>query len=431
MSFKIAKELVSNFEQKNVAKFSVQYDELLNSVSPSVRMQAISGMIKFELNSEKIAKLLEDPHPGVRKTAVKYFREMGVADDYEKMIPLLDDPEESVCIEAIQTIYWLTSDYELRPMLNNDSPKIRLAVLKTLEEEIENETLEPLLTDLNPGVQKLALSIKIKRTQDVELLKKTVSESSDFQLRKTALVKLIPIEPKYCLEKLEAFLTDRSAFSDRERQSFISIIKDLPLDIAEKIVNGIVEQRKDDVLIPKLIMPYVNLNIEAPSRVISSLEYFVEHENAEIRAQSLKGFAKLNETSTVPIIRSKISDPDERVRTASMNAMSKMLDYHIVEIIDDVCKDYSKNVRKAAVRAIGRLKIEDAYSFIIDTIKNYKEDDGVRKESMNIAARLKLGEAVPILKQIMQNPQEDFDMINISARSLLRISPEAVIELLS
>jgi HEAT repeat protein len=114
-----------------------------------------------------------------------------------------------------------------------------------------------------------------------------------------------------------------------------------------------------------------------------------------------------------------------------MNAMSKMLDYHIVEIIDDVCKDYSKTVRKAAIRAIGRLKIEDAYTFVTETIKNYKEDDGVRKEAMNIAARLKLGEAVPILESIMQNQHEDFDMINNAARSLLRISPEAVIELLS
>ncbi len=431
MSFKVAKELVSNFEQKNVAKFSVQYDELLDSVSPSVRMQAINGMIKFELNSEKLGRMLEDPHPGVRKTAVKYFREMGSADDYEKIVSLLSDPEESVCVEAVQTIYWLTSDYDLRPFLENDSPKIRLAVLKTMEEELENENLEPLIDDLNPKVKKLALSIKIKRTQDVELLKRTISESKDFQLRKTALNKLIHIEPKYCLEKLESFLNDHSSFSDRERQSLLSIIKDLPVDIAEKIVNGIVEERKDDILIPKLIMPYVNLNIEAPSRVISSLEYFVDHENAEIRAQSLKGFAKLNETSTVPTIRSKITDPDERVRTASMNAMSKMLDYHIVEIIDDVCKDYSKTVRKAAIRAIGRLKIEDAYIFVTETIKNYKEDDGVRKEAMNIAARLKLGEAVPILESIMQNQHEDFDMINNAARSLLRISPEAVIELLS
>jgi HEAT repeat protein len=190
-----------------------------------------------------------------------------------------------------------------------------------------------------------------------------------------------------------------------------------------------VEKVQDPELMDKLIVPYVVINMEAPAKVIGVLNSLSQNEIPEIRVQVLKGFSKLNETSTVETIRSMYKDPDEKVRAACVATMTKMLDYYLVELIDELVHDYSKHVRKAIIKAIGRLKIEDAYHYILSTIDNQLEDDSVRKEAMIIASRLKLAEAADVLEKIIKNEYEEFEITNHSARALLRISPERVIEL--
>jgi len=429
MSYKTARELVSNFEQKRLAKFSVQYEELLTSLSPSVRIQAINGLIKLVIHSNNVEGLLKDPNPLVRKAAVKYYRENGVSDDYKIILPLLDDPEEKVVEEVIQTIYWLTSEYDIKSYLQNDSPKIRYITLKTLEEEIEDERLDKLIEDLNPKVKKLAWMIKTNRSDDPDFLKRVIQESDEFLLIKTALKKLLPYDVSFCIKVIETAIEDSKKYSLKNRRSLLSLIKDIPLDAAEKIINNQVEKVQDPELMDKLIVPYVVINMEAPAKVIGVLNSLSQNEIPEIRVQVLKGFSKLNETSTVETIRSMYKDPDEKVRAACVATMTKMLDYYLVELIDELVHDYSKHVRKAIIKAIGRLKIEDAYHYILSTIDNQLEDDSVRKEAMIIASRLKLAEAADVLEKIIKNEYEEFEITNYSARALLRISPERVIEL--
>src|SRR6056297_414624 len=431
MSYKTARELVSNFEQKRLAKFSIQYEDLLASMSPAVKIQAVNGLMKFEIHSNKVEDLLKDPHPLVRKSAVKYYRENGTSEDYKKLLPLLEDPEEKVVEEVIQTIYWLTSEYDIKAFLDNDSPKIRFITLKTLEEEIDEERLDTLIEDLNPKVQQLAWRIKTNRSDDPEFLKRVITETDDFGLKKTALKKLLPYDAAYCVERFEEYINDKTLLSVKERRSLLGLIKEMPMEVSEKLVNHQVEQVEDDELLVKLIVPYVALNSDSPAKVIGVLNSLVDSNMAEIRVQVLKGFSKLNETSTVQTIRSMSNDPDEKVRAACVTAMTKMLDYHLVELIDQLVKDYSKYVRKASIKAIGRLKIEDAYQYILSSIENHLEDDSVRKESMLIAARLKLSDAADVLEKVISNEYEDYDITNHAARALLRISPEKVIEILS
>ncbi len=431
MSYKTARELVSTFEQKRLAKFSVQYEDLLTSLSPSVRIQAISGLMKLEIHSNNVEKLLKDPNPLVRKAAVKYYRENGVSDDYKKILPLLDDPEEKVVEEVIQTVYWLTSEYDIKSFLENDSPKIRFTTLKTLEEEIEDERLEKLIEDMNPKVKKLAWMIKTNRSDDPDFLKRVIHESEDFLLKKTALKKLLPYDASFCIKIIETDIEDSNKLSLKERRSLLSLIKDIPLEAAEKIINNQVEKVQDPELLDKLIVPYVVINMEAPAKVIGVLNSLSQNDIPQIRVQVLKGFSKLNETSTVETIRSMYKDPDEKVRAACIATMTKMLDYYLVELIDELVLDYSKHVRKGVIKAIGRLKIEDGYHHILSTIDNHLEDDSVRKEAMTIAARLKLADAADVLEKIIRNEYEEFEITNHSARALLRISPERVIELFS
>ena len=430
MSYKQARELVYNYEQKTVARVGVQYDELLSSISPSVRQQGIQGLIKYNLQSEKVDTLLEDPHQGVRKAAVKYFRENGVGEDYKKIVPLLTDPEESVKEETIQTIYWLTTEFDLRPLLRDKSPKVRLATLTVLQEEIEEEHLDPLLNDLNPDVSRLAKKIKIHRTSDVEYLRSVVNGDDKAALKKLALIRLIPLESKYVYEKLREFLQDKTQFNDRERKSFTAVVKDLPLEIAEKVVNEQVEEIQDEVLLPKFLVPYAKINEESPSRAISAIEKCFTSKDSKVREFSVKALGKLGEPTTADALREMVNDEEERVRAAAVDALSKMLDYNLTERIAELLEDHSKYVRKSAVKAIGKLKMEDYFSAVVEIIKNTKEDDSLRKEALKISGRLKIEDAVMVIRGILNNDAEDFEMKSLAARTLLRISPEAVIDFL-
>jgi hypothetical protein len=67
---------------------------------------------------------------------------------------------------------------------------------------------------------------------------------------------------------------------------------------------------------------------------------------------------------------------------------------------------------------------------IADIVNKSREDESVWKEAVKVAARLKLGEVVPVLQAVMRDDHEEYSVLNKTAESLLRISPEAVLEVL-
>ncbi|MDD8053411.1 MAG: hypothetical protein PHX90_04955, partial [Thermotogota bacterium] len=94
-------------------------------------------------------------------------------------------------------------------------------------------------------------------------------------------------------------------------------------------------------------------------------------------------------------------------------------------------QDHSYLVRKAVMKAISRLKLEDEYANLVERINEKKEEIHVRKTGIEQSAKVRYSYAIESLKRIMNDESEDSLIRGAAAQALLRISPAAVIELLS
>lgn len=431
MSYKTARELIEIFEQKTLTEMSIKYLEFIESISPSVRSQGILGLVKLGFHSDKIEEMLEDNSPAVRKSALKYFKEMGFAGDLKKISKLLEDPEDMIRAQAIETIYMITSeDINLKRFLFDPSPKVRRSAINTLCEEIDDDSLDLLVEDTDLYVRNAAIHIKLDRTEDKEVLRDFIENSEEFTILKKSLLKMLFFDSEYAISKINEILKDENI--DLKNKKYISqLLKDLPLDVSLSIVNDVVENLREDDILSKLIPVYVNLNEESPAKVISTLNSHLDSKSPAIRLAATKGFGTLCEPSTADILRDLLADRDENIRASAIEALSKMLDYSLAESLEDFFLDHSKFVRKSAVKALGKLKLEDMYDKFIKIINERKEDDGVRKAAINYAGKLKVTDAVFSLQEIIKDDKESYSLRNLAARSLLKISVDAVINTLS
>jgi len=431
MSYKTARELIEIFEQKTQTEMSIKYLEFLDSISPSVRNQGILGLIKLGFFTDKIIELLDDVSPSVRKSALKYFKEMGFKGDIKKISSLLEDPEDSIRAAAIDTLYNITSEeLNLNKYLFDPSPKVRRTAITVLCDEIDEESLDLLIDDSDRFVKDFALSIKIDRTEDKEVLLEAIENTDNFSIMKKSLLKMMFFDSDFAVEKINSILKDKN-LDLKNRKQISQILKDIPLDVSMNIINDVVENTSNDEMIARLMPMYVNLNEESPAKVISTLNSHLDSELSSVKLAAVKGFGSLSEPSTADILRQLLADRDEYIRAASIDALSKMLDYSLSETLEDYFEDHSKIVRKSAVKALGKLKIEDVYGLFVKIISEKKEDDSVRKAAINCAGRLKVADAVFTLQSIIKDNIESYSIRNLAARALLRISVDAVINTLS
>ena len=428
-----AKELVDSYKFRAVARITAQCDEFLDSFTSSVRSTAINTLKGFEVPNEKIEDtLLHDPDPYVRIASIKYIKEVRPANIYMKLVPLLSDRNDDVVIAAIEAIYWMTAEVDLKKFLHHSSPKVRLATLRILQEEVEEEDLQKLREDSDKKVKNLALNIQVERSNDPEYLTDIFNEyvvkGQEKSVMLPILTKLAAHNPEHVLNIVKDIL-ELKGWEEKDKNLIPAILKFFPQEVYAKVVTEIVEEGKEEI-IAKLILGYVKCNVDAPSKVIVILSDYALHENPKIREMALKGLAKLGETSTIEIFRSAVTDEDEKVRAAAVSGMSLFLDFKLEEMIDDLIKDHSKYVRKAAVRAISKLRLEDHYMDVADLLTDSGEDKSVLSACMNAAGKLKMDCCIKPLSAIINKQTETLKMKELAAEALLKISPETVLDIL-
>lgn len=84
-------------------RYAMRFLTLLNDDSPAVRGQAVVGAILCDdelVNVDRVAKLLEDPSPGVRLQAVHTLGPLGLPELEERFAVRLEDPDRLVRVSA-------------------------------------------------------------------------------------------------------------------------------------------------------------------------------------------------------------------------------------------------------------------------------------------------------------------------------------------
>jgi HEAT repeat protein len=75
-----------------------------------------------------VLRAMADPHPHVRATAIKAFRNLGHVRDSAKLIKLLNDADERVRANVVETLsqFWnKKTNKAIRHMANDPSPRVK------------------------------------------------------------------------------------------------------------------------------------------------------------------------------------------------------------------------------------------------------------------------------------------------------------------
>jgi len=430
VTLKTAREMMQRFEETTLSRICQKYLDEVASLNPQVRKQSLSGLRKNAYYLPELARMANDPHPAVRSELATYFGEVGSIADFENVSPLLEDPDERVRAAAVQGL-WVLSDPETdwKVFLQDPAPAVRLAALHVLQEELESDELTQLAGDLNPKVAEKARAILVERTQDPATLQQLFSQALSSALKTKILSRLILFDFPVALAHLKEILDDPT-LEPRFRIQVARLLPQIPFEQARELLNLQVENRKDPVLLPSLIPLYVRFNEESPARAISHLQSLCHHEDLSIRVAALKGIGSFEEPSTVDLFRDALEERDENLRATALEILSRMLDYSLSPLLESLLQDPGKKVRKAAIKAIGRLKLEETYPLVAQTLTQNKEDDGVRKVCLQLAGRLKIPEAIPSIQRLLLDELEDFSLRTQAGYALLRISPEALLQVL-
>jgi HEAT repeat protein len=430
MSFKMAKELLLEYESQEMTRLTRQYLALLDYPQAAVRVQGINGLKKTGTWSEYVTQFADDSDFRVRKALAEYIKENGTQNHQPVIERLLADPDDRVRLSALAALYAINPEPEaLKQYLKDPSPKIRARLLKIASAELSMDDIQPLLSDKDNGVCTEAYLVYVEKTEDAEILEKIVKETRFPQVRKSALQKLLVYHPAFVVSFYPEMLGS-SLYSEKEKKILLSILKFLPFDAIQGVLHQVFEDPQLRMYYPTLIPLYVDINLESPATVISLLSKWVDDEEASVRLAAVKGFGKLSEPATVSILRDKLGDFDEKVRSAAVEALSRLLDYELENVIEELVKDHSYLVRKSALKAISKLKLEDEYAYLTEKIAEKKEELRVRKTGIEQSAKVRYSYAIELLKTIMKDESENSDIRSSAAQALLRISPAAVIELL-
>ncbi len=431
MSFKMAKELLMEYHSREITRLSKQYMALLDSPQASVRLQGINGLKKTGTWSEYLLKFADDSDFRIRRALAEYIKETGTQNQQPVIEQLLKDPDDRVRLSALNAFYAINPDPErLKALLEDPSPKLRARVLKIAASDLLSKDIQPLLEDKHLSVRAEAYQAYIEKTEDPEVLEKIVNETVFPQARKSALLKLLVFRPAFVLKFFPEMLSS-DRYPEKEKKALLAILKYLPYDAIQSALLQAFDDPRLRAHYPTMIPLYVEINLESPATVISFLAKWLESEEGSIRLASVKGFGKVSEPTTVTILREKLEDPDEKVRAATVDALARLLDYELENFIERLLQDHSYLVRKAVMKAISRLKLEDEYANLVERINEKKEEIHVRKTGIEQSAKVRYSYAIESLKRIMNDESEDSLIRGAAAQALLRISPAAVIELLS
>lgn len=431
MSFKMAKELVFEFVEKEITQLTKQFLLLLDSSNPNVRLQGINALKKIGSYSEYVPKMSEDADYRIRKAVAEYIKAVGTSAHQPVIEKLLKDFDDRVRVSALTALYTINPSFEeIREYLTDASPRLRARILKIASMEMTKEDLAPLVKDKDMNVQKQALLALIDKTEDQEVLKALVKDTPFSDVRKKSIQKLLIFDPVFVVSYFGEMLQSEN-LPEKEKRILLGLVKYLPSDIIHNILDQIFEDVRYRKFYPKVLPLFVEINFDSTARVISLLSKLIDDEENSIRLAAVKGFGKLSEPTTVTILRNHLQDTDEKVRSAVVEALSKMLDYELQESIESLSKDFSVAVRKSVIKAIAKLKLEDDYGYLLEKISEKKEESKLRKTGIEQSAKVKYSHAIELLKRIIQDETETYFVRNAAASSLLKISPAAVIELFS
>ncbi|MFO7883040.1 MAG: HEAT repeat domain-containing protein [Kosmotogaceae bacterium] len=418
------RQIINSLEDEIIGRKEVILREMINSKSSAVRSRAIreiasSGLLVNEINWDEF---FEEPAPDVRKAFVRLLSEMGKTTELAEIA--LKDPVESVRAAAAKAYSEneQVEESELKKIFEDPSQKVRKAFLQSLiKNETDPDEMAFIASDPSKEIQNIYNAYKGELELDeniVSILPKTVQR---LLLEKHFKTK----NEESCNRVIE--LINNSKFPGF-KTLLVEFIGTFPEDIAKRNLEKLMKNEDTNVM-QTAIKTYMK-NFDYGTELLPLAETLMEENDEEKRYLAAKILKKLKEPSTVEILRGSLDDPSDRVRAVIIETLGSMMDYTLENEIKFALHSTSSKLKKAALKATKKLKLTDVAEDVAQIIENRKESISVQKLAVSVAGFLRINEALPALEKILLDQFADAGLRLSCAKSVARISPSRLEELL-
>lgn len=357
------KELISSYLIKN--RLFEKIAPMINSTEAKERRTAVI-IISMVSNDEKlyeiILKLLKDPIVEVRKEALKALIETGKEDYIKYYEELLQDPEDSIQIEALRAIAMFDNNISKQIIIKtmgHPNVLLREEAVKLIARESLKKYIDSFDTLDEVNKKRVGILIEKMGPKTEEILYKEI-KSTDIEIRRRVIEIIKYIKDKYKFKEIM-----KQAMKDPDKKIRASVVKFL-VNVSDR----------------ELLLGFLKLLNDPDSRV---------------RANTIEAFATVGaEGSKVPaeLLYQFLKDEDNRIRANAIMALYQLGYKEVIDEVDEMLLSKSELMRASGVYAVGVLKAKEKRKII-----NSMLDDPSELVRKNIVITLyKIGEEDKIEK---------------------------------
>jgi HEAT repeat protein len=333
---------------------------------------------------------------------------------------LLKDQDSYTRMRAADALVWLhegAKDVQaLREFLKDQDPAVRgraaEALVRLYQDARDVPVLRELLKDRDPDVRRGAAEalVRLNDREAVPALRELLKDW-DRWVRLHAAEALAWLGDKEAVPTLRELL-DRDDILTHWRavQALVRVYwaaKDVPA------LRGLLKDRDADV---RWTAAQALVRVYWAAKDVPALREFLKERDPDVRSIAAEALVLLGDKEAVPVLRELLKDQDSRVRTPAAEALVRL--YEAAKDVPALREFLKDGVRLRAAEALVRLNDKEAVPVLRELLKD--PDSSVRRPAAEALVRLYEGaKDVPVLRGLLKD--RDPDVRGGAAEALVRL----------
>jgi len=343
-----------------------------------------------------------------KKFLVEILGEINSQKATSELIKLLKDPDENVCLAAVDAIGKLRDHRAveaLYPLLKSETPLISFAAIKALERIGDPRAAEGITAVMNiKGLERAALEA-LGTLGDLKALNPVITalQSGPYKIRESAIKSLIQLQER----TLDG---ERSMIINRIREVYNKEICLFLMEVLQESDDkgklaaikllGWVKESNACTLIARFLSSQlrdeaIHTLVEMGHKAVQPLIGELPRGNETVREGIAKVLGEIGDRSAVGHLIQLLTDPNGHVREAAALALGKIKDPSSARAILDLLTDQYVSVQESGIEALVLLNSPSIVSRLLELLTS--EKPSLRSHAARILGKMKAIEAIPKL----------------------------------
>lgn len=451
---------VEKLAQARDKKFVQYLVESLGDVEWRVRKSAVSAIINSEKDAHLIEQLisifyternigkknaaaealiglgesclylifshLSQANREAKKFLVEVLGEINSHQATFELIKLLKDPDENVCLAAIDAVGKLRDHRAVEalfPLLRSESPLIRFATIKALERIGDPRAVESIAAVMNTkGLERAALEA-LGTLGDPKALNPVITafQQGPYKIKESAIKSLIQLHER-TLNEWRAMIINRiRKIYNKEIGLFLMEVLQESDDkgkLAAIKILGWVKESNACALIARFLNSAfrdeaIRALVEMGHKAVQPLIGELPRGNETVKEGIAKVLGEIGDRSAAGHLIQLLTDPNGHVREAAALALGKIKDPSSARAILDLLTDQYVSVQESALEALVLLHSPFIVSRLLELLTS--EKPSLRNHAVRILGKMKAVEAIPKLSFAIKDEEPQVRRVAIEA----------------